>query len=976
MVMRDRPMMRRLRKRLPRRRGVVSVLAMMFLILFGSLATAMAIMSRGNVLTAATHQHVVRALGAAETGLAVAHQRLAEAAGRFVVSRGEIDGVFGPRLWRGTWSGSDGEIRVDPPRSYPGGTSPRGLAEALAEIHARDANTIPLNGIATPTIGPAPAGTDPTVYALDAWVRTPAIALAPQSSGSPSGTAFQIEYVPLANGTDLRIIVTGYDFDYLTRGEPVSRRIMQDVTLVKRVSSAVLAPSRIMIGKNVLIEGDLGAAYTDVQHEHGDPLIMRSDFWGLTPALNAELSRLFDALRAADIDRDNRLRLHHPIEGPAIPDFGNLGYAGLACDVTDDGAVDEFDVFMMVFDRNRDGKVALAGALSAGTPHQGLSPEFVDDSGRPIDDDLALLLDSANPDRNRNGEYRFNDHNGNNRFDPGVDDLLDREEVDPQTVPPELATYIHTLAGASWLFRDQVLGYRDGVLDRRDNYAKVRGRLVVRVNDSTWTAARGDYMGRIRGTILPPAGTSALHLGASSSQLPDLTAASFTSSQTALQAAANGDGLSFDEQVAANLGIPVSQLASWTPANNPSAPDAPRYFPLLPDLNHDALPDNWQTAHYEKMPFNSPNFYDWYYRPVYENMVFRNVQIPMGNNGLFKNCTFVGVTWVRSRTTNSHPNWGLYGRLRVTDSGRPQPDPPRFIYTGQFPPTMLAPDDRPILMATTPMDKADIPANEAFYTIGYNDLPDPLIIDGRRCIDTKKFSNNIRFHDCLFVGSIVSDNPSVYIHSRNKLQFTGATRFTQRHPVQPNNPQLNPRPGDLEQIARSSMMLPNYSVDVGSFNSPPTQDVRLRGTIVAGVLDIRGNADLQGSLLLTFRPVLGEAPLINVTGVPTGNPALFNSTIGYFGPDDGDDESLDPSTLPIVNGQRIVGWDLNGDGLPDLGPHQTPTPEQLANGAAPVPFYGYGRITLRFDPTMRLPDGIMLPVQVDVRRATYRETAR
>src|SRR4249920_3618339 len=84
-----------------RRRGVVSVVSMMFLILFGSLAAAMAIMSKGNIITAATHQHVVRALGAAETGLGIAQQRMAEAAARFVVSRGSVDSTFGQKLWSG-----------------------------------------------------------------------------------------------------------------------------------------------------------------------------------------------------------------------------------------------------------------------------------------------------------------------------------------------------------------------------------------------------------------------------------------------------------------------------------------------------------------------------------------------------------------------------------------------------------------------------------------------------------------------------------------------------------------------------------------------------------------------------------------------------------------------------------------------------------------------------------------------------------
>ncbi|MFN9992810.1 MAG: hypothetical protein ACK54H_05645, partial [Phycisphaerales bacterium] len=74
------------RSRFTSRRGIAAVLAMMFLVLFGSLSVAMAIASKGNITTAATHLHVMRAQGAAETGLAVAKSRLKEGAARFLIS--------------------------------------------------------------------------------------------------------------------------------------------------------------------------------------------------------------------------------------------------------------------------------------------------------------------------------------------------------------------------------------------------------------------------------------------------------------------------------------------------------------------------------------------------------------------------------------------------------------------------------------------------------------------------------------------------------------------------------------------------------------------------------------------------------------------------------------------------------------------------------------------------------------------------
>src|SRR5690606_38118180 len=113
--------------------------------------------------------------------------------------------------------------------------------------------TIVVNGVTVPVVGPAPADHDPDVYQSDGWVRTPAIALVGQGGNQPTSTAFQIEYRPLANGTDVRVVVTGYDFDLMVRGRdpsdadsyqrPVTRTVMQDFRLIKRVDAAVLSPS-------------------------------------------------------------------------------------------------------------------------------------------------------------------------------------------------------------------------------------------------------------------------------------------------------------------------------------------------------------------------------------------------------------------------------------------------------------------------------------------------------------------------------------------------------------------------------------------------------------------------------------------------------------------------------------------------------------------------------------------------------------
>jgi hypothetical protein len=50
-----------------------------------------------------------------------------------------------------------------------------------------------------------------------------------------------------------------------------------------------------------------------------------------------------------------------------------------------------------------------------------------------------------------------------------------------------------------------------------------------------------------------------------------------------------------------------------------------------------------------------------------------------------------------------------------------------------------------------------------------------------------------------------------------------------------------------------------------------------------------------------------------------------------------------------------------------------PTADEMAAGAAPVPFYGYGRVELIWNPELPMPDGVMLPISLVPVNLTYRE---
>lgn len=959
------------RARLPiSRRGIASVLAMMFLIIFGSLVAAMAVASTGNIRTANMHLHVMRAMSAAETGLAVAEHRLEEASSRFIVAESDLDPDITWALWRGD-SSLIGVYQVAPPRDgYTEGVLPSGIAEALVNAHTEDANILlGYEYTDEALIESAPSDLAGGIYESTFWVNTPAVLLEewaePDSDNPPP--AYQIRYAPLAGGHAIRVIVEGIVYDFNRNNKPIRRIITRDYQIKKTVDQAIISHAKILIGKNVQIEGELGARFDEVDFENGDPIVMRSDFLGLDPVLDTKITEFWIGLTNNDVDRDNRLRIGHPIEGAGIPadaDFDGDGDSdGAFNDATQDGYLDEIDIFIRHYDTNGDNRVTLSSNLIEGTQagFDGSTPEFVGSGGEAIDEDLALLIDGGRPDRNENGVFGFLDLNNDRVYQP-----LDEDPIDYDA--------FHSV------YSDQELGWRDGYIDAMDRYAKVQGRLVFKVSASDWENGQGPIEERLRGPIVPDDDESPLEFGADDLTLPDINADSFTDTENALIAAADGDP--FWQQVADQLGTDVSSLSAWTLDMNSANDDDPHLFPIWDDADYDGRPDNYTWAYFENAPYNSPSYSDIYWRPVFENMVFRNVQIPMGLNALFVNCTFVGASHVRTYSQNIHPLWSEYGTNQLDGAGMPEPKFPRFVYgddageeATNAPPDLPAtavPPEQLILMtelSISPLDTGDVPNSEiATFGDSYNLLPDAIIIDGKRVTDTKKYSNNIRFHDCLFVGSIVSDTPSAYTQVRNKLQFTGATRFTTVHPDEPDNPYLNPDENDLDDILTSSMMLPNYSVDLGSFNSPPDQNITLQGAIIAGVLDARGNTTIDGALLLTFDPEYGEGPLLDVQGNPIGNPAGFNASLGYFGSGDGDYESIDPNDLPIVGGVRIIGYDTNGDGLVDVSYNEPQPP-----GSVPVPFNGFGKIRVRHDPNMRLPSGLLLPLTMPPVSGSYQE---
>ena len=788
----------------PARRGVSSVLAMMFMVIFSSLAAVMAVVAQGNLRTADSAMKVSRAMSAAETGLIFAGRRLGSESSRFVVVKGVVTDVFGHDLWLGTYDVVlDGAVDVMPPVGYTEDTLPDGVVEAVRNAHLADSHTVVIDG------------GDASLPEIDGFgtLRVRPVALTTDALGNPNplGPYFRLKYELVANAPVVRVTAQGVD------GQ-ITRTIQMDFRIDKKIEYAVISPNRIMIGKNVRVEGPLGSRYGVVAGElnavNGDPLVMRSDFYYLDPALTTTLDLFFSRVVDFDVDGDARLRPDHPTEGP--------GTAGLV-DYDGDEFVDDFDLFLEFYDANGDGMVEIA-------------VEFFN-----IDNQLARLIDEAYPDRDGDGE---------------------------QTAS------------------DAMLGYNDGILDGNDRYAKVHGRLGFAIAQTDWDTANGaSYQTIVQGAGRVDLDQAPISFEVSDQELREITTDMFSDTQTWFDAEATG---LFGDETSGQVQAGIAAGGTYTPAG---------------------------AAPWEDVPFGAGAAggapYDYYQRPVYENMTFTDVRILIGNNGLFENCTFVGVTYIETEPDCSHIDWNYAGALQRVE------DPPGsgiYVYEPKF---------------------AGLEAE---------------LTDGTPVPDSRVLSNNLRFNNCTFLGSIAGIRPDEYTHWRNKVQITGETRFY----IDPEDPDLlqeiaDGHPdalgwqatiegmdaADIEELSKSSLLMTGWSVDVGNFTNDQDADpdltpkVKLKGTIVAGILDVRGTADVFGTLLMTFRPTSAEGPLFY-----GGLPDAFNTTIGYFGPSDGDGEGVDPDDAT---------------------------------------FNGFGEITLRYDPNAMLPDGIPWPIQISSEPLTYVE---
>jgi len=117
--------------------------------------------------------------------------------------------------------------------------------------------------------------------------------------------------------------------------------------------------------------------------------------------------------------------------------------------------------------------------------------------------------------------------------------------------------------------------------------------------------------------------------------------------------------------------------------------------------------------------------------------------------------------------------------------------------------------------------------NALFKNCTFNEI---LYVDCYK--STSSYYNNVRFDNCTFNGVIVTDVPSQLKWQNNCLYFTGTATFENQSSIQ-----------------EATILAPHFNVNLGNTNPEQSDNNVLTGAIVGGIVDVRGNAHIKGTII-------------------------------------------------------------------------------------------------------------------------------
>ena len=128
--------------------------------------------------------------------------------------------------------------------------------------------------------------------------------------------------------------------------------------------------------------------------------------------------------------------------------------------------------------------------------------------------------------------------------------------------------------------------------------------------------------------------------------------------------------------------------------------------------------------------------------------------------------------------------------------------------------------------------------------------------------------NNVRFENCTFNGIIVSDTPQVFKWQHNALYFTGTATFQNNF------------------MEEATILAPHFNVNLGNTNPQSGDNNVLTGAVVGGIVDIRGNAEINGTVL----------SMCDTTQWSSGYVSNIGATLG-----DGGNETTEPGDVGTIS---------------------------------------------------------------------------
>lgn len=142
-----------------------------------------------------------------------------------------------------------------------------------------------------------------------------------------------------------------------------------------------------------------------------------------------------------------------------------------------------------------------------------------------------------------------------------------------------------------------------------------------------------------------------------------------------------------------------------------------------------------------------------------------------------------------------------------------------------------------------------------------------LYVDCGTTSNTTSF-NNVRFEDCTFRGPIVTNTPT-YTSSgwwqKNNLYFTGTETFQNNTTVP------------------ATILAPNFNVNLGNTNPVLGEDNVLTGAIVGGIVDVRGTAQIYGTIISMFNTSMYNSGYVTNIGATLNDGGSETTEVGDVG---------------------------------------------------------------------------------------------